>query len=134
MALDPLEKERLRRKMADRMALFLSGAPSVSCVSGHVYDEPNDCELCARTHAVELLVIKNRAAKKLRVSSDCILEMIRFKVAEVDELPRWLAKLKELRVESERRKKELEEKRAEERQKLEKRVIVRKRPAENGLR
>ena len=129
MALDPLEKERLRRKMALKMGSFLEGGTSVSCVSGHYYGEPHLCELCQMTHADEILVVKNRSGKKLSVGLPCLKEMIRFHVTDVEDLPRWLEKLKELRVEHERRKVENEQLRQEERKRLEKKLIVRKRSA-----
>ncbi len=130
MALDPLEKDQLRRKMATRMGSFLEAGPSVSCVSGHTCEEPGLCELCQRVHAEELLVIKNRSGKKLKVAAPCLLEMVRFQVAEVEELPRWLEKLKELRSEAERRKAEAQRQRDEDRKRLEKKVIVRRRASE----
>ena len=130
MALDPLEKELLRRKMALRMGSFLESGTSVSCVSGHVYEEPVPCELCLATHAEELLVIKNRPGRLMKVAPGCLKEMVRFRVTEVDELPRWLEKLTELRAEYARRKAELELQRQADRKRLEKKVIVRKRPTQ----
>jgi hypothetical protein len=127
MALDPLEKERLRKRMALKMGSFLESGKSVSCVSGHYYDEPHLCELCGAVHADEILVVKNRAGRKMSIATPCLREMVRFQVTDVDDLPRWLEKLKELRVEAERRKLEREEQRQEERKRLEKRLIVRKR-------
>ena len=114
--------------MAARMGAFLEGAQTVSCVSGHVYDDadPHACDLCQSTHATELLVVKNRANKKMLIGLSCLKEMVRFKVVDVDELPRWLEKLSELRKEHERRKIEREEQRKEERKRLEKKVIVRR--------
>ena len=129
MALDPLEKDRLRRKMATQMGIFLGGAQSVSCVSSHYYGEPQLCELCGQTHSDDIFVIKNRAGKKMRVSSQCLREMVRFQVTDVEDFTRWLAKLSELKVDFERRKAEAEAIRAEERKRLEKKVIVRKRPS-----
>ena len=128
MALDPLEKEHLRRKMATRMGMFLESAKSVSCISGHVYDDLRLCELCQEVHADEILVIKNRAGKKLHVAVDCLKEMVRFKVTDVEDLPRWLDKIKDLWVEDEKRKAAAAAQREEERKRLEKKVIVRKRP------
>ena len=128
MALDPLEKEQLRRKMAQKMGIFLEGAKAVSCVSGHTYEQPHDCELCLTTHTDEILVIKNRSGKKMNVATSCLREMIRFQVTDVEELPRWLQKLSELRADMEKRKVERDIARAEERKRLEKKVIVRKRP------
>lgn len=128
MALDPLERERLRRKMAQRMQAFVEGTPLVTCVSGHCYEEPHACELCGDTHALELFVIKNRAGKKMLVASSCLKEMVRFQVTDVEELPKWLEKLKVLHAEMEERKREAAIAREEERKRLEKKVIVRKRP------
>ncbi|MBI4404822.1 MAG: hypothetical protein HY537_11705 [Deltaproteobacteria bacterium] len=125
--MDALERERLRKKMAIRMMAFLESGGSVSCVSGHYYDEPHPCDLCLDSHATDLLVIKNRSGKKLRVASNCLMEMVRFQVAEVDDFPRWLEKLKELRVEAEKRKQQALLLREEERQRLGRKVIVRKR-------
>lgn len=102
----------------------------MSCVSGHVYDEPRPCELCATTHADEILVIKNRSNRKMHVAVPCLREMVRFQVTDVEELPRWLEKMKELWAEHERRKAERAAQREEERKRLEKKVIVRKRAAE----
>ena len=127
MAMDPLEKERLRRKMALRMGAFLENSKTVVCVSGHYNEQEQNCELCQSTHARELLVIKNRAGKKMHVAVECLKEMVRFQVADVDELPRWLEKIGELEKESIRRKAEMELQRNEERKRLEKKVIVRKR-------
>ena len=120
MALDPLEKEQLRRKMAVRMDSFLEGGQTVSCVSGHYYDEPHRCELCSLSHTSDILVIKNRSGKKLQVASACLREMVRFRVTDVDDLPRWIAKLSELKTEAERRRKERAELREEERKRLRK--------------
>lgn len=128
MALDPLEKDHLRQKMATRMGSFLEGGTSVSCVSGHVFNELRQCELCGRVHAEEILVIKNRAHKKMMVSLDCLKEMVRFKVTDVEDLPKWLEKIKALWSEEDRRKEEEIKKRDEDRRRLEKKVIVRKRP------
>lgn len=130
MALDPLEKDRLRKKMALKMGIFLESAMSVSCVSSHFYDELHFCELCQSTHAAEMLVIKNRSGKKMLVALSCLKEMLRFQVTDVEDLSRWLEKLKELRAESERRKQERELAREAERRQLEKKVIVRKRVSE----
>jgi len=127
MALDPLEKERLRRKMATRMQAFVEGTPLVTCVSGHCYEEPHGCELCGESHALDLFVIKNRAGKKMLVASSCLKEMVRFQVTDVEELPKWLEKLKVLHSEMEVRKIEAAKAREEERRKLEKKVIIRKR-------
>lgn len=126
MALDPLEKERLRRKMAARMQVFLEGTPMVTCVSGHCYEEPHACDLCGDTHAMDLFVIKNRSGKKMLVASGCLKEMVRFQVTDVEELSKWLEKLKILNSEMEVRKEEAAKAREEERRRLEKKVIVRK--------
>ncbi len=133
MSLEPKEKELLRRKMAERLRIFLEGGTTVSAVSGHHYPEqPHHCELCQSAHADEILVIKNRSGKKRHVAVPCLLEMVRFQVTDVDELPRWLEKLKELRAETARRHAEQEEARREERKKLEKKVIVRRRASESA--
>ena len=126
MALDPLEKERLRRKMASRMQAFVEGTPLVTCVSGHCYEDPHACELCGDTHALDIFVIKNRGGKKMLVASSCLKEMVRFQVTEVEELSKWLEKLKILHNEMETRKLEAAKLREEERKRLEKKVIVRK--------
>ena len=129
MAMDALEKEHLRRKMALRMQSFLEGAATVSCVSGHFYEDLHACELCGLTHTQDILVIKNRSGKKkMLVASSCLREMVRFQVCDVEELPRWLGKLKELEAELEVRKAEMARVREEERKRLEKKVIVRKSP------
>jgi hypothetical protein len=127
MALDALEKEHLRKKMAWKMGSFLEGGTSVSCVSGHVYEQPHLCDLCQDVHTEDILVIKNRASKKMSVASTCLKEMVRFKVTDVEDLTRWLEKLRELRSELEVRKVELAKAREEERKRLEKKFIVRKR-------
>jgi len=129
MAMDPLEKDRLRRRMATQMGIFLGGAQTVSCVSSHFYGEPQLCELCGQTHTEDIFVIKNRAGKKMRVSSACLREMVRFQVADVEDFAKWLTKLSDLKVDFERRKAEAEALREEERKRLEKKVIVRKRPS-----
>lgn len=129
MAMDALEREHLRRKMALRMQAFLEGSQMVSCVSGHFYEELHACELCGLTHTNDILVIKNRSGKKkMLVASSCLREMVRFQVCDVEELPRWLEKLKQLEAEHEVRKVELQKAREEERKRLEKKVIVRKSP------
>lgn len=53
--------------------------------------------------------------------------MVRFQVTDVEDLPRWLDKLKDLKIEFDKRKQEQERLREEERRRLEKKVIVRKR-------
>ncbi len=122
-----MEKEQLRRRMALRMQVILESGKSVTCVSGHYNEEPGFCELCHAQHAVELLVIRNRASKVFHVAPACLREMMRFQVTDVDEMPRWLDKLKDLKVEFDKRKQEQERLREEERRRLEKKVIVRKR-------
>lgn len=115
------------------MGSFIESGTSVSCVSGHVYDEDHFCELCQDTHAMRLLVIKNRANRKMLVGESCLKEMVRFKVVEVEDLPKWLEKLGELAKQNERRKAEKVLKREEERKLLEKKVIVRKRTTAPSL-
>lgn len=128
MPLDALEKDRLRKKMAQRMAIFLEGAKTVTCVSSHYYEEGQLCELAQIDEKYyEFLVVKNRAQKKMRIALANLKEMIRFKICEVDELSRWLDKLKGLKSEQEKRKEESKKVRDEERKRLEKKVIVRKR-------
>lgn len=127
MSLDPLEKERLRRKMAQKMAIFQESAPSVECVSAHYDAEPTYCELCLTTHATDLIVVKNRKNKKLRVALPCLKEMIRFKVTDVLDLSKWIEKLRELRLDYDKRKTNQETERTEQRKLLEKKVIIRKR-------
>lgn len=128
--MDPLEKEQLRRKMALRMQSFLEGANTVTCISGHFYEDFHACDLCGLTHTHDILVIKNRGNKKMLVASSCLREMVRFQVTDVEELPKWLEKLKTLEAELEVRKREQAAAREEERKKLEKKVIVRKRTVE----
>lgn len=132
LLMDALEKEHLRRKMAMRMGVFLESGNVVSCVSSHYYGEPHLCELCGQVHTEDIFVIKNRSNKKMRVSSQCLKEMIRFKVTDVEDISKWLTKLSELKTEFEKRKVEALKAREEERKRLEKKVIVRKRQsAEN---
>lgn len=133
MALDPLEKDRLRKKMALRMQAFTDPKSPVSCVSGHVYFDLHQCELCQSNHADEILVIKNRANKKMIVAVSCLKEMVRFQVVEVEELERWLLKLKDLWGEAEKRRDEEKAAREEERKRLEKKVIVRKKTPEGAV-
>lgn len=128
--MDALEKEHLRQRMAVKMGIFLEGGKSVSCVSGHYYFEPHSCELCQNAHGNETLVIKNRSGKKLHVDVQCLREMVRFRVVEVEDLGKWLEKLVLLKAESEKRREEEALMRQEERKKLEKKVIVRKRSGE----
>jgi hypothetical protein len=60
--------------------------------------------------------------------------MLRFQVTDVTDLAKWVEKLKELRVEFERRKTEAEKKEADERRAREKKFIVRKRePSKTSL-
>ena len=133
MALDALEKERLRRKMAQRMAIFLEGTQSVTCVSAHYYDKSHPCDLAQLEDDYhEFLVIKNRSGKKMNISLKNAKEMIRFKVCEVEELSKWLEKLKDLKVEFEKRKSEELLQREEERKRLGKKVILRKRGSDSS--
>jgi hypothetical protein len=53
--------------------------------------------------------------------------MVRFQVTDVEDFTKWLSKLSDLKVDFERRKAEAEAQRQEERKRLEKKVIVRKR-------
>ena len=115
--------------MATRMASFLSTEKSVPCVSGHYYDQPHPCELCQTNHATELLVVKNRGGKLLRAAVPCLKEMIRFKVCDIEELGRWLNKMKDLKVDHERRREEEQRAWTEQKKRLEKKVILRKRPS-----
>lgn len=126
MALDALEKDRLRQRMATRMQVFTEGFAVVSCVSAHYYDEPHPCELCQEKHGEQVLVVKNRAGKKMVVALECLKEMIRFKVVEVEELTRWVQKFSELRAEHKKRKELAAEERREEVKRLERKVIVRR--------
>jgi len=126
--MDVLEREKLRQKMAMKMGIFLQNQSTAECVSGHWYAEEQSCELCLDTHAHEILVIKNRSGRTIKVGISCLKEMIRFQVIEVQDLARWLRKLPELRSEEEKRQKELALFRIQERKRLEKRVIVRKKP------
>ena len=131
MALDPLEKERLRQSMALRMGSFLEGAPAATCVSGHYYEEDRSCELCLRVHARDVLVLKNRSGRKsMALAAECALEMMRYQVADIDDLPRWMDKLKELRADSENRRAETEAVREEQRKVSGKRVILRRKATE----
>lgn len=127
MAMDPSEKDRLLRKMATQMSIFLGGAQTVTCVSSHYYEKEQGCELCLRTHTLDLFVIKNRAGKKMRLASSCLREMVRFQVTDVEDFPKWLAKISDLKNDVDRRKAAAEVERQEERQRLGKKVIVRKR-------
>jgi len=125
--MDPLEKERLRKTMAVRMGTFSDPTHPVVCVSSHFYHDEYGCDLCQRTHAHEILVIKNRAGKLLHVSLDCLKEMIRFRVIDVVDIAKWIEKLRVLKTDAEQRRLEAEEQRSNERKKLEKKVIVRRR-------
>ncbi|MCX6103857.1 MAG: hypothetical protein NT000_11465 [Proteobacteria bacterium] len=127
MAMDPSEKDRLLRKMATQMSIFLGGAQTVTCVSSHYYEKEQGCELCLRTHTLDLFVIKNRAGKKMSLASSCLREMVRFQVTDVEDFPKWLAKISDLKNDVDRRKAAAEVERQEERQRLGKKVIVRKR-------
>lgn len=126
MGLDPLEKEQLRKRMAQRIQMFAEGDSKVTCVSAHYYDEPAFCELSQERKDPELLVVKNRKGKTMRVSLSSIKEMLRYQVVDVEELERWVEKLKVLKVEAGKRKEAEQAAREEERKKLEKKVIVRK--------
>jgi len=130
MALDPLERDRLRQRMADRMRVFLESGSSVSCVSAHYYDNLHGCELCGDTHTQQCLVIKNRSNKKMVIALECLKEMVKFRVTDVEDLTKWIEKLSELKADAKKRKAEEQVKREEEVKRLEKRVIVRKRPAD----
>jgi len=133
MAMDPLEKDRLRRRMAERMGVFLEGVKNVTCISAHFYDTPHYCDLCQTAHGEDVLVIRNRSGKKWIVAFPCLKEMVRFQVTDVEDLTKWLEKLRVLRVETEKRKAEILRAQEEERKKLEKKVIVRKRPVQDNL-
>lgn len=124
-----MEKDQLRRRMATRMHTFLEAGSTVTCVSAHYSDVPAVCELCQQAHANEMVVIRNRAGRNFHVAPHCLREMLRFQVADVLDLPKWLEKLKDLRLEFERRKQEAQLKEEQARRSLEKKVIVRKRPA-----
>ncbi len=126
--MDPLEREHWRNRIALRMGSFQEGSRQVTCVSAHFYDStPHRCELCYTDHGHEVFVIKNRSGKKLSAEISCLKEMIRFRVVEVEELERWLPKMGELKLEVENRRQEAERLRQEERVRLERKVIVRKR-------
>lgn len=131
MAMDALEKERLRRKMALKMEAFQGSHGVVVCVSGHWSDEELDCELCEDTHAQGILILKNRKGRKLKADAKCVAEMVKFRVTDVEDLEKWLAKMGEFRAEAARRKDEQKVAREEERKRLERKVIVRRRPREN---
>ncbi len=133
MAMDPLERELLRRKMAAKFNAFLEGGSHVSCVSGHFYEEPHFCDLCQVTHADTVVVIKNRSGRKMVVGTNCLKEMVRFQVAEVEEFQKWLQKIDALKAEAEKRKEEIDRAREEERKKLEKKVIIRKRQVQENI-
>lgn len=125
--MDPLEREQWRNRIALRMGSYLEGSTVATCVSAHYYEDPKMCELCQAEHGQEVYVIKNRSGKKLSVDLVCLKEMVRFRVVDVEELERWLPKMGELKLESEKRRIEVERQRQEERGRLEKKVIVRKR-------
>ncbi|MBY0370142.1 hypothetical protein K2X33_05610, partial [bacterium] len=127
MALDPMEKDRLRKQMATRMHVILEGGKSVQCVSGHYYEEPAFCDLCQQRHVQEQVVIRNRANKNFHVATACLREMVRFQVTDAEGFAKWLEKMKDLRADFEGRKAELQQRQQEERSRLEKKVIVRKR-------
>ncbi len=127
MGLDPMEKDKLRRRMALKMQVFAEGQSKVTCVSAHYHDEPVYCELAeAKTSDSELLVVKNRSGKTMRAGLSSLREIIRYQIVDVEDLEKWIEKLKELRQESVKRKQLELLAREEERKKLEKKVIVRK--------
>lgn len=130
--MDPMEKDRLRKKMADRMRVMLEGGKAVVCVSAHYDENPGVCDLCQQKHVQEQIVIKNRANKRFHVAENCLREMVRFQVTEADDFGKWLGKMKDLRADFEARKQEAQAKREEERRRLEKKVIVRKRDSGNA--
>ncbi len=66
----------------------------------------------------------------MRAALACLKEMVRFRVVEVDDLEKWIPKLKELWAEAEKRREEERLVREEERKRLEKKVIVRKKTSE----
>jgi len=69
MALDPIEKTYCDERWPNEWGSFWRAVLTVSCVSGHFYFEPHFCDLYVRhRNADEILVIKNRAGKKLQVS------------------------------------------------------------------
>ena len=125
---DALEKDRLRKKMAQKIGVFLEGAPSLSCVSCHIYspNEPHFCDLCQNTHAEELFVVKNRSGKKMHVAVPCFKEMVKFRVVDLDNLVKWLQKLEELKAEAIRREADAKKTREEQKKILEKKVMIRK--------
>lgn len=133
MALDPMEKDRLRKRMALRMQVMAASAPAVECVSGHYQDEPAFCELCEQKHGNELLVIRNRAGKNFHVATGCLREMLRFQVVDVEGMAKWVEKMKDLRVEFDKRKALQDQEREAERRKLEKKFITRKKREPNQL-
>jgi len=128
MALDPMEKDLWRKKMATRMHVILEGGKSVVCVSGHYHDTPTDCDLCLQTHSIEQIVIRNRANKNFKVAESCLREMVRFQVTEAEDFAKWLEKMKGLRADFEARKAVLQSQQEQERRLLEKKVIVRRAP------
>ncbi|MCB0403155.1 MAG: hypothetical protein KDD51_00115 [Bdellovibrionales bacterium] len=132
MAMDALEKERLRRKMALKMEAFQGSQGTVVCVSGHWVDEEHGCELCERVHGHEILILKNRKGRKLKADAKCVAEMVKFRVTDVEDLEKWLAKMGELRAEAQRRREDEKAEREAERKRLERKVIVRRGPRENA--
>lgn len=130
--MDSLEKEQWRKRIALRMGSFLEGSNIATCVSAHYYADAKPCELCQTQHGQEVYVIKNRSGKKLHADLTCLKEMIRFRVVEVEELERWLPKMSLLKVEDEKRRAEVEKQRQEERSRLERKVIVRKRSSQDS--
>lgn len=127
MALDPLEKQRLREKMALRMKAFTGVTPSVTCLASHWVETPHVCELCLEAHSNEVMSLKNRGGKKMVAAVPCIKEMVRFQVVDVEDLEKWIARLPELKAEALKRIEEQNRLREEERRRLERKVIVRKR-------
>ena len=127
MVLDALEKQRLRKKMALRMSAFLGNSRELVCVSGHWYPSPQFCELSQTSEDNEMMVVKNRAGKKMKISVTSLRDMIRFQVVEAKDFERWLEKLPALKLESLKREESALKEREEERRRLEKKVIVRKR-------
>ena len=63
----------------------------------------------------------------MSLASSCLREMVRFQVTDVEDFPKWLAKISDLKNDVDRRKAAAEVERQEERQRLGKKVIVRKR-------
>lgn len=132
MALDPLEREHLKRRMAVRMQVFQEGDPHVTCISAHFVDAPAYCDLAEMVVDCEVMVIRNRSGKTMKVSLSSLKEMVRFKIADVQDLEKWLEKLKELKHEAHRRREQEAIERVEERKRLERKIIVRKAGNKSG--